>query len=123
MKSQSGFGPNLRKITQPPASRARADDIRLCAVTASDRTAIAPLLLDPEQEPFAGSVDAIFDELQNSRHPDHEHPFTIVVQGETVGFFILREKQAVPAWAPQDVVTLHSFRICRARQGKGHGRA
>jgi cysteine synthase A len=81
------------------------------------------LLLDPEQEPFAGSVDAIFDELQDSRHPDHEHPFAIVAQGETAGFFILREKQAVPAWAPQGAVTLHSFRVCRACQGRGYGRA
>jgi GNAT superfamily N-acetyltransferase len=123
MKSQSRFGPNSRKKAQPPSSRACAEDIMLSAVTASDRAAIARLLLDLEQEQFAGTVDAVFDELQNSRHPDHAHPFAIVVRGETVGFFILREKQAVPVWAPRDVVTLHSFRICRACQGRGYGRA
>jgi cysteine synthase A len=81
------------------------------------------LALDPEQEQFAGSVNAVFDELENSRHPELEHPFAIVIRGTRVGFFILREKHALPVWAPRDVVTLHSFRICRAWQGKGFGRA
>jgi GNAT superfamily N-acetyltransferase len=123
MKARPEFDPDAKQASQLPASRARAEDIGLCAVTAADRAAIARVLLDPEQEQFAGSVDTIFDELQGSRHPDLEHPFAIIVRGETVGFFILREKQAVPAWAPQDVVTLHSFRICRGCQGRGYGRA
>ncbi|WP_353646851.1 GNAT family N-acetyltransferase [Mesorhizobium sp. WSM2239] len=123
MKPQLEFGQNAKQLSQLSASRARAEDIQLCPVAGSDRAAIARLLLDPEQEQFAGSVDPIFDELQDSLHPDLEHPFAIVVRDETVGFFILREKKAVPAWAPQDVVTLHSFRIGRARQGRGYGRA
>lgn len=98
-------------------------EISLRAVSISDRPAIKLLDLDPEQEPFAGSVDAIFDELQTSRYPDLEHPFAIVMGKEKVGFFVLREKQALPDWAPPHVVTLHSFRICRACQGKGYGRA
>ncbi|WP_292443321.1 GNAT family N-acetyltransferase [Mesorhizobium sp.] len=89
----------------------------------SDRAAIKKLALDPEQEQFAGSVDVIFDQLQNSRRPEFEHPFAIVALKKKVGFFILREKKALPEWAPGDVVTLHSFRICRACQGKGYGRA
>ncbi|WP_217579078.1 hypothetical protein, partial [Mesorhizobium sp. GbtcB19] len=64
-----------------------------------------------------------FDDLQNSRFPDMEHPFAIVASGRRVGFFILREKQAVPDWAPGGVVTPHSFRISRVWQGKGYGRA
>lgn len=92
-------------------------------MTASARAAIKMLVLDPDQEQFAGSVDAVFDGLQNSLHPDLEHAFAIVVSKMTVGFFILREKQAMPDWAPRGVVTLHSFRISRACQGKGYGKA
>lgn len=99
------------------------DDIELRPLTVSDRTNIRNLMLDPEHEQFAGAVDAIFDGLEISPNPDLEHPFAIVVRGKTIGFFILREKQALPDWAPADVVTLHSFRIGRVDQGKGYGRA
>lgn len=92
-------------------------------MTICDRAAIKNIVLEPEQEQFAGSVDTVFDELQNSRSPTMEHPFAIIAHGIGIGFFILREKNAVPKWAPQDVVTLHSFRIWRAAQGKGYGRA
>ncbi len=101
----------------------RLDGISLQRVAPCDRPAIKTLLLDAEQEQFAGSVDAVFDELQNSQHPQFEHPFAIAAADNTVGFFILREKQALPPWAPRDAVTLHSFRICRTLQGMGYGRA
>ena len=103
--------------------RPHLDDIELRPVPISDRAAIRRLVLDPEQEQFAGFVDAIFDDLQNSRHPDLEHPFAIVARGMWIGFFILRERQALPDWAPRDVITMHSFRVCRTHQGKGYGRA
>ncbi|TPN37869.1 GNAT family N-acetyltransferase [Mesorhizobium sp. B2-3-3] len=101
----------------------RQDGISLRRVGLSDRAAVERLLLDPEQEQFAGLVDVVFDELRNSPHPEFEHPFAIVAASETVGFFVLREKQAVPQWAPPGVVTLHSFRIGRTAQGRGYGRA
>ena len=99
------------------------DEVSLHPVALSDRLAIKQLTLDPEQEQFVGSVETIFDTLHSSCYPDLEHPFAIVVREKTVGFFILRERQALPEWAPCDVVTLHRFRICRACQGKGYGRA
>ncbi|QPC95767.1 GNAT family N-acetyltransferase [Mesorhizobium sp. INR15] len=123
MKSRSDYGRKAFQGSRGPQGRANPDEIDLCAVTVSDRAAIKKLVLDPEQEQFAGAVDAIFDDLQNSRYPDMQHPFAIVARGKTVGFFILREKEAVPDWAPCGVVTLHSVRICRACQGKGYGRA
>jgi RimJ/RimL family protein N-acetyltransferase len=107
--------------TAPISTRRRA--IGLHPVAISDRAAIRRMVIDPEQEQFAGSVDAIFDQLQSSRHSGSEHPFAIVDRRTKVGFFILREKHAAPDWAPHDVVTLHSFRICRASQGQGFGRA
>jgi RimJ/RimL family protein N-acetyltransferase len=107
--------------TSPTRTRRRA--VVLHSVAISDRASIRSMVIDPEQEQFAGSVDAIFDQLQSSRHPESEHPFAIVDRGTRVGFFILREKHATPDWAPHDVVTLHSFRICRASQGQGFGRA
>ncbi|MBZ9810909.1 MULTISPECIES: GNAT family N-acetyltransferase [unclassified Mesorhizobium] len=106
-----------------PPIRSRLSGVSLRRVGVCDRAAIKKLVLDPEQEQFAGSVDVVFDQLQNSHHPELEHPFAIVASSKTVGFFILREKQALPPWAPADAVTLHSFRICRALQGKGYGRA
>ncbi|KQU95545.1 hypothetical protein ASD12_23870 [Mesorhizobium sp. Root102] len=111
------------RILGIPPTRPNLDDIDLRPVSISDRAAIRRLVLDPEQEQFAGFVDAIFDDLQNSRHPDLEHPFAIVALGMRIGFFILREKQALPDWAPRGVITMHSFRICRTHQGKGYGRA
>jgi GNAT superfamily N-acetyltransferase len=123
MKQRSGSSAAARQVFQTTLSKTGAENIALCAIGVADRSAIARLELDPEQEQFAGSVDAIFDELQSSRHPELEHPFAILARGAPVGFFILREKHAVPAWATPDVITLHSFRICRALQGQGYGRA
>lgn len=109
-------------ISSPHAARVRksSDDITLQPVTVSDRSAIEQLVLDPEQEQFAGSVATIFEELQDS---EEEHPFAIVTRGKSVGFFILREKHLLPLWAPDGVITLHSFRICNACQRRGFGRA
>ena len=108
-----------------PASPDRPDRaaIALRAVTLLDRGEIRQLRLDPEQEQFAGSVDAVFDALQESLHPSMEHPFAIVTGTQTVGFFVLREKLALPDWAPRGTVTLHSFRIRPACQGMGYGTA
>ncbi|TIM79694.1 MAG: pyridoxal-5'-phosphate-dependent protein beta subunit, partial [Mesorhizobium sp.] len=86
-----------------------------------DHGTVTHLKLEPEQEEFVGPLDLSFSELQNSSHPELEHPFSIVVGVETVGFFILREKAALPEWAPPDVITLHSLRVGQAYQGNGYG--
>jgi cysteine synthase A len=85
--------------------------------------AVKTLVLDPDQEQFAGSLDTVFDGLQDSRHHDSQHAFVVVAGNEMVGFFILREKSALPNWAPGGGITLHSFRIRRDRQGMGFGKA
>src|SRR3569623_1270767 len=77
----------------------RLDGISLQRVALCDRAAIKTLLLDPEQEQFAGDVDVVFDGLQKSRNPQFEHPLAIVAADKTVGFFILRERLALPLWA------------------------
>ncbi|WP_027062618.1 GNAT family N-acetyltransferase [Mesorhizobium loti] len=123
MKSRSDDQRIILPNSRIARIRPKLDDIDLRPVSIFDRAAIRRLVLDPEQEQFAGSVDAIFDGLQNSRHPDLEHPFAIVALGLRIGFFILREKEALPDWAPREVITMHSFRICRTHQGKGYGRA
>ncbi|TPJ52426.1 GNAT family N-acetyltransferase [Mesorhizobium sp. B2-6-4] len=121
LRSRSGKASFREPSAFPDA--VRPDRIKLRPVTVLERAAIKKLVLDPGQEQFAGSVDAVFDGLQASRYPDQEHAFAIVVSKKTVGFFILREKQALPGWAPRGAVTLHSFRISSACQGKGFGRA
>ncbi|MEO9338580.1 GNAT family N-acetyltransferase [Mesorhizobium sp. SB112] len=80
--------------------------------------------LEPDQEQYAGgSLNEIFSVMQASVHPDAYHPFAIASDDKVVGFFVLREKSALPAWAPSNAVTLHNFRVDRAYQGLGYGSA
>ncbi|WP_442868704.1 GNAT family N-acetyltransferase [Bradyrhizobium sp. CCBAU 21360] len=95
----------------------------LRAVSRFDYSMVAHLELEPEQEQFAGPLDAVFSDLRQSSWPDLEHPFSIIVRDNIVGFFVLRERTALPEWAPPGVITLHSFRIGRAYQGNGYGKA
>lgn len=94
----------------------------LKAIPYFDCAAVAHLTLEPEQEQFAGSLDCVFSELRESSRSDLEHPFSIVVRGEIVGFFVLRERAALPEWAPPDVITWHSLRIGKPYQGNGYGK-
>lgn len=123
MKSRSESGRAALRDQRASQDAVRRDQIDLRPVTILGRAAIKKLVLDPDQEQFAGSVDAVFDGLQTSRYPHQEHAFAIVVSSKTVGFFILRERQVLPDWAPRGAVTLHSFRISSTCQGKGYGRA
>lgn len=88
-----------------------------------DHSAVAHLKLEPGQEEFVVPLDVTFSDLRNSLHPEWEHPFSIVVGNETVGFFVLREKAALPHWAPPGVITLHGLRVGQAYQRKGYGNA
>ncbi|MER9281591.1 GNAT family N-acetyltransferase [Mesorhizobium sp. M0522] len=88
-----------------------------------DRARVAHLELEPEQEQFVDPLDLVFLELQGNARPDVEHPFSIVVRHQIVGFFVLREKAALPKWAPRGVITLHSLRVGRDYQGNGYGKA
>jgi RimJ/RimL family protein N-acetyltransferase len=112
-----------REIFRSSAARVGDADVELYGLSPDEQHAVSHLTLEPEQEQFAGLLDVVFTELRNSQHPEAEHPFAIVAHDEIVGFFVLREKSAVPVWASQDVVTLHSFRIGRNHQGEGYGRA
>jgi cysteine synthase A len=123
MKVRSEFHGSSSEERQASPDRPDQAAVALRAVTVLDRGEIQQLTLDPEQEQFAGSVDAVFDALRESPHPRMEHPFAIVAGTQTVGFLVLREKLALPDWAPGGAVTLHSFRIHEARQGMGYGRA
>ncbi|NGN43509.1 GNAT family N-acetyltransferase [Mesorhizobium sp. CGMCC 1.15528] len=88
----------------------------------SDWHLVASIELDAEQERFAGGdMDAIFLALQTSNFSEALHPFAIVADADVVGFYVLREGPALPAWASKDAVTLHSFRVSRSQQGKGYG--
>lgn len=93
-------------------------------LSCDDYRTVAHLMLEQEQQQFAGGpLDSIFSELQNSLHHDLEHPFSLVIPDGIIGFFVLRELEALPKWAPADVITLHSFRVSRPYQGKGYGKA
>ena len=80
--------------------------------------------LDDDQERFAGgTIDDIFKALSQDVERDAIHPFAIVVDARSTGFFVLRESPALPIWATEDAMTLHSFRVSRSCQGQGIGRA
>jgi len=89
----------------------------------SDHATVGHLILDPEQEQFVDPLDLTLSELRNSSRPELEHPFAITAHDEVVGFFILREKAALPEWARPDAITLHSLRVGEGYQGKGYGKA
>ncbi|WOH80333.1 GNAT family N-acetyltransferase [Bradyrhizobium sp. BEA-2-5] len=95
----------------------------LKALSHSDYATVDHLRLEPEQEQFVVPLDLLFSELRTSSQPELEHPFSIVVHDETVGFFILREKAALPEWAPPDAITLHNLCVGRPYQGNGYGKA
>ncbi|WP_256477129.1 pyridoxal-phosphate dependent enzyme [Bradyrhizobium sp. 186] len=101
-------------------------DVGRCATLKAlphfDSTIVAHLELKPEQEEFVEPLDAVFSKLRNSSSPQLEHPFSVVVGNEVVAFFILREKAALPEWAPPDVITLHNLRVGRSYQGQGYGK-
>lgn len=90
-------------------------------LTHFDASTVADLELEPEQEQFVDSPAVVFERLRNGPSP-LEHAFLLVVGKEVVGFFVLCEKAALPAWAPPSAITLHNLRIGRSYQGKGHGR-
>ncbi|WP_074124684.1 GNAT family N-acetyltransferase [Bradyrhizobium sp. NAS96.2] len=96
---------------------------RLQAVSYFDYAMVAHLKLEPKQEQFVDPLDLVFAQLRKSSHHELEHPFSIVFGPDVVGFLVLREKAALPEWAPPDVVTLHSVRVGRAFQGNGYGKA
>lgn len=80
--------------------------------------------LDAEQQRFAGgSIDDIFRTLNASAHPAALHPFCVAADANVVGFFVLREGPALPVWALENTITLHSFRVSRPFQGRGFGAA
>ncbi|QOZ36473.1 GNAT family N-acetyltransferase [Bradyrhizobium sp. CCBAU 53421] len=109
----------------PWASTRAIEDTRVEAVKLShfDEAAVSHLSLRPEQEQFVDPIEQVFSEFRSSPGPELKHPFAIVARNSVVGFFVLREKTAVPEWAPPGVITLHSFRVGPQYQNNGYGTA
>lgn len=85
--------------------------------------AVHGIKLDEREEDFAGgSMETVFERLKDTSSPHAYHPF-LVIAGEVVGFFMLREGPALPTWAKSDVISLHNFRISTHMQGRGYGAA
>ncbi|MDK2661986.1 pyridoxal-phosphate dependent enzyme [Cupriavidus consociatus] len=98
-------------------------DARLRFLSCFDCASVSHLELKPEQTQFVDPLYTVFLELQRSSHHENEHPCSVVVGDKIVGFFVLREKAALPEWAPSDAITVHSFRIGQQYQGNGYGKA
>ncbi|WP_342709928.1 GNAT family N-acetyltransferase [Bradyrhizobium sp. B124] len=95
----------------------------LKALSHFDEATVTHLTLCPEQEQFVDPIELVFSELRSNSCPELKHPFSIVAGNKVVGFFVLRERTAVPEWAPPDVITLHGLRVGPAYQSNGYGMA
>lgn len=88
----------------------------------TEQRVVDAIKLDAEQQRFAGgSIDDIFRALNDSKYPDALHPFCLVADQQAVGFLVLREGAARPAWALKNTISLHSFRVSKPFQGRGFG--
>ncbi|CAD6563298.1 pyridoxal-phosphate dependent enzyme [Paraburkholderia sabiae] len=115
-----------RNLNAPRKSHpliAERQDAKLIFLTRFDSASVAHLQLKAEQTHFVDSLYTVFRELQTSSLDENEHPCSVAVGDKIVGFFVLREKAALPDWAPSDSVTVHSFRIDQLYQGNGYGKA
>jgi ribosomal protein S18 acetylase RimI-like enzyme len=96
---------------------------RLEPVSGADRDVVEGIVLPPEQEVFAGTLDEVFGRLNEPEAMGLEQGFVVVSpQGMVVGFFVLREGLRRPRWAAAHAVSLHSFRVQPSLQGQGVGR-
>jgi RimJ/RimL family protein N-acetyltransferase len=84
---------------------------------------VAHLRLGPGEEEFAGKLETVLETLRTGTSQCSQHPFAILEGDRAVGFLVLKEDPALPAWSSGQVMTLHNFRIGAPYQGKGYGRA
>lgn len=84
---------------------------------------VSGIELDEGEEDLAGGpMEMVFERLKDTPSPHACHPFLVIAR-DVVGFFMLREMPASPAWAKPDAISLHNFRISRQMQGRGYGTA
>lgn len=105
------------------ASAAAGKTLALRLLCDLDTDLVADLQLSAEQEAFAGGACVeILQSWRTSVHRRSAHPFAVLDGDTVVGFFLLREFHALPAWADGDVLTMHNFRIGHEYQGRGCAR-
>jgi ribosomal protein S18 acetylase RimI-like enzyme len=98
-------------------------DCRLEPISAADRDVVEVIVLPPEQEVFAGTLDEVFARLNEPDAMGLEQGFVVVSpESAVVGFFVLREGLRRPPWAAAHAVSLHNFRVRPSLQGRGVGR-
>ncbi|MEM5433415.1 MULTISPECIES: pyridoxal-phosphate dependent enzyme [Cupriavidus] len=114
---------DLHRQYRATTSTEKARDARLVFLSRDDCASVSHLDVKPEQRQFVDPLYTVFLELQRSSHHENEHPCAVVVCDEIVGFFVLRERDALPEWASSDAITMHSFRIGQPYQGNGYGKA
>lgn len=99
-------------------------ELHLREVPLSDEQFVTAIYLDEDQQEFSGGdIWELFDRLRSIPHPEAVHPFIVAHDDSAIGFCVLREEPALPAWALPDVMTLHNFRIGRQFQRRGYGTA
>ncbi|TCF97140.1 hypothetical protein BZM26_33425 [Paraburkholderia strydomiana] len=113
----------LKAQNRRPTVLEEARDARLMFLSRFDSASVAHLQLNFEQTQFVDPLYSVFRELQITSLYENEHPCSVAVGDTIVGFFVLREKEALPEWAPLDAITVHSFRIGQSYQGNGYGKA
>ncbi|MEX3846801.1 MULTISPECIES: pyridoxal-phosphate dependent enzyme [Paraburkholderia] len=121
--SQAVASASEQSFCTAPTSHIVAGDARLLELSCLDSATVAHLRLDADQCQYVDPLYVVFSELRQSQNSEFEHCFSVVAHDDVVGFFVLREKAAVPEWANPDAMTMHSLRVGLSYQGKGYGKA
>ena len=80
------------------------------------------LKISDQQVEFGGSFKRSIDECL-SGSPSTIRGLGILFDSSPMGLVVLKRPPLSPAWASEDMVTLHGLKIDIRWQGKGHGRA
>ncbi len=84
--------------------------------------ALKRLEISDQQVEFGGSFKKSIDECL-SGPPDAIRGLAVLFDSSPVGLVVLKRPPLSPAWASEDMVTLHGLKIDIRWQGKGYGRA
>ncbi len=80
------------------------------------------LEISDQQVEFGGSFRRSVDECL-SGSPNAIRGLALLIDSSPIGLVVLKRPPLSPAWASEDMATLHGLKIDMRWQGKGYGRA
>ena len=94
----------------------------LALLSARQRDRLRRLMIPARQIEFGGSFESSMEDCL-SGPPDSIRGLAIELDGSPIGLVVLKRPPRAPAWASEDMVTLHALKLDARWQGKGYGRA